>query len=407
MRNRRRRGALFRFLIVLAVLAVIAVYREDVHQLISRVIVGTKQLVGEKTEIAVSEEEPVRAEQSGETAQAEAVSEEDWYYYSKLHEDDRELYRDILDGVRSCQTIITVEESDTEVIGTVYEYLLCDHPELFWCTGEMTVTSYPFYAELKPTYLWTGETLEKRKKRVEKAAEECLAGVDEDATDYQRVRHVFRYLVDHVDYNAKAKYNQSLYSALVRGESVCAGYSKAAQYLLQQLGIPCIYVTGTANGQDHAWNIVRCDGMYYQLDVTFGDPTYSGDGKVKNNINYSYLCCTDEELYQDHTPDDRVKLPACRSDRLNYYKIHDRYYTSYDADMLMREINQAIAEEEPSFFCKFDGELYEQARDDIIENLLPEAARNLAQRYGLSGGRYTYVTDDLFHTITVFWEYDE
>lgn len=405
--KKRRRGGTIRLLFVLAVLAVAAARWEEMQGLMSHAIVGALQIVGDRPEISVNAEEPVGTEQEAEPVQAEETTEQDWYYYRKLHEDDRELYRGILAGVRECRQTIPVEESDTEVIGRVYQYLLYDHPELFWCTGEMTITSYPFYAELKPTYLWTGETLEKRKKRVERAAADCLSGVDADATDYQRVRHVFRYLVGHVDYNRKAKDNQSLYSALVRGESVCAGYSKAAQYLLQQLGVPCIYVTGTADGEDHAWNIVQCDGMYYQMDVTFGDPTYSGEGTVSNNINYSYLCCTDEELYQDHTPSDLVKLPVCRSKRLNYYQIHDRYYTSYDADALLQEMRQSTADGKQSFFCKFEEDLYQQVRADVIDNLLPAAARTMAQQYGMTSGRYTYVTDDLFHTITVYWDYNE
>ena len=405
--KKQRGGGLVRFLLVLTVLALIALRWEDVQGLVSRAIVGTLRIAGDRQEIAVDTEKTGDRTQSTEPVQPEETGEEEWYYYRKLHADDQELYRDILDGVQECRTTIPVEESDTEVIGRVYRYLLCDHPELFWCTGEMTITSYPLCAELEPVYLWTGEKLEKRKKRVEKAAAACLSGVDVDATDYQRVRHVFRYLVNHVDYNQNEKTNQSLYSALVRGESVCAGYSKAAQYLLQQLGIRCIYVTGTAGGEDHAWNIVRCDGMYYQMDVTFGDPTYSGEGNVSNNINYSYLCCTDEELYQDHTPSDLVKLPACRSERLNYYKIHDRYYTSYDADVLLREMRRSTADGEASFFCKFPEEVYKQVCGDVTNNLLPEAARTLAQQYGLSSGRYTYVTDDLFHTITVYWDYNE
>ena len=52
--------------------------------------------------------------------------------------------------------------------------------------------------------------------------------------------------------------NQNIYSALVGKRTVCAGYARSAQYLLQKMGMECIYVTGTcANGEAHAWNQVK------------------------------------------------------------------------------------------------------------------------------------------------------
>ena len=38
----------------------------------------------------------------------------------------------------------------------------------------------------------------------------------------------------------------SIYSVLVNGESVCAGYARTTQYLLERLNVFCTYVTGTA-----------------------------------------------------------------------------------------------------------------------------------------------------------------
>ena len=137
--KKQRGGGLVRFLLVLAVLAVIALRWEDVKGLVSRAIVGTLRIAGDRQEIAVDTEKTGDRTQSTEPVQPEETGEEEWYYYRKLHADDQELYRDILDGVQECRTTIPVEESDTEVIGRVYRYLLCDHPELFWCTGELSL----------------------------------------------------------------------------------------------------------------------------------------------------------------------------------------------------------------------------------------------------------------------------
>ena len=70
----------------------------------------------------------------------------------------------------------------------------------------------------------------------------------------------------------------SIYSVLQNGESVCAGYAKTMQYLAGKAGIFVTYVTGTATDpdtgetQDHAWNLVKCDGKYSYVDTTWADP---------------------------------------------------------------------------------------------------------------------------------------
>ena len=47
-----------------------------------------------------------------------------------------------------------------------------------------------------------------------------------------------------------AKYNQTAYSALVNGSTVCAGYSKAFQLLMTKLGIPTYYVVGISKEEN-------------------------------------------------------------------------------------------------------------------------------------------------------------
>ena len=100
--------------------------------------------------------------------------------------------------------------------------------------------------------------------------------------------------------------NQSAYSALVEGKSVCAGYARAYQYLMQRLGIPCYYCTGFA-GEDHAWNIVGLDDGYYNVDVTWDD-TPGGE--------YDYFNKTDEDYADTHVRRDlSVNLPKCEGQR--------------------------------------------------------------------------------------------
>ncbi len=115
--------------------------------------------------------------------------------------------------------------------------------------------------------------------------------------------------------------------------TVCMGYAKATQYLLNQMGIFCTLVTGTvADGSDsgHAWNLVKIQDSYYYVDTTWGNPGYADAGDSGIDVIYSYLCCSDSMLRPTHKADGTIPLPACEDDSYNYYKRKGCWYETYD-----------------------------------------------------------------------------
>ena len=62
-------------------------------------------------------------------------------------------------------------------------------------------------------------------------------------------------------------YTQGMYSALVTGQTVCAGYSEAFEALCNAVGIRTIAVTS----EEHEWNKVYVDGYWYIVDTTWDD----------------------------------------------------------------------------------------------------------------------------------------
>lgn len=334
------------------------------------------------------------------------------FYYQQLSEADQTVYRELLQGVQGMQECILLHAGRDDQPARVYEYLLYDRPELFWCDGSSRMTVYDSYTEFYPGYTCTAQVREQRQAEIDAAAEACISGTDAGASEYERIKYVFEYIVNTVDYDENAPDNQNIYSALVGKSSVCAGYSRAAQYLLGKLGIEAVYVVGSVEGQGaHAWNIVCCDGRYYQMDVTFADPVFysaeSGEKLPENVINYDFLCCTDQEIAADHVQSSEVPYPVCDRDDLNYYRLNGMYYDSFDAQILLSDMNSSIYAGEEMFVCKFsDADVYGRARDALVNDLFPKAAQNLASAYGLSSVKYTYVEDGVHCKVTVFWNYE-
>ena len=191
------------------------------------------------------------------------------YYYQQLPTEQRQVYQEILEGVRNHTEEIYVHNADVDETNQIFQKLMKDQPDIFWCDGTATATTHKgteSYTVLKPKYFYTAEESQKMQTAIMQAAEKWLADLDADADDYHKILYVYEKIVDEVEYDESAPDNQNIYSVFVNQKSVCAGYSKATQYLLERLGVFCTYVTGkTTEGGNHAWNLVKCNGDYYYV----------------------------------------------------------------------------------------------------------------------------------------------
>ena len=63
------------------------------------------------------------------------------------------------------------------------------------------------------------------------------------------------------------------YAALVNHRATCQGYCVLLYRMLRENGVDCRVVTGIGvddgGEQLHAWNIVKLDGRWYNLDATW------------------------------------------------------------------------------------------------------------------------------------------
>lgn len=351
----------------------------------------------------------------------EGKGEEPPFYYSQLEsEEERIVYHEVLEGVKENRKEILLQCKDADMVNSVFLDVLNDHPEIFWCDGNATSTQFSesmfqeAYVVLNPSYSYSGAEKENRMVQIESAASECLNQIPTDSSEYEKIKFVYEYLIQTVDYDLDAEDNQNIYSALVGKASVCAGYAKSFQYLMDQMQIGCIYVTGTAtdlegNTEEHAWNIVKCGGKYYFVDVTWGDPVFQQEEETNtlNIITYDYLCCSGKEIYKTHKTDEKYEYPLCEQDDLNYYKMKGMYYDTFDRDSMEDAMHMSIdAKEAASIFKMENRALYQQVVESMKSGLLEQGARYLGEKYHLEEIRYSYVEDPVLNKFTICWYYD-
>ena len=237
-------------------------------------------------------------------------------YYAMLDDRGKHIYRQIYANADAMtKQFSPVENITSGDLKNAFTAVVNDHPELFWVETAYKYRHSPAgqVAEITLAYNITAGNLDKAKSDFQAAAKEITDTVYGIYTAYDREKKIHDELISRVKYDTNAPMNQSAYSALVYGRTVCAGYARALQYLLQQFDIPCYYVTGYA-GENHAWNIVKLDDGYYNVDSTWDDT---------NPNTYDYFNCSDDEYAKDHARRDlSVYLPPCKGNRYSGLEVN-------------------------------------------------------------------------------------
>ena len=230
-------------------------------------------------------------------------------YYGMLSEAGKSLYREAYANAIAYQKTFmpSVRITDSEMKSAI-EALFNDHPELFWLDTEYSYlyTGGSICVQVSLSFVMDPSEIPAAKEQFEAAVRETAGEAVGCTSDYEKEKAVHDAIIRRTIYNADARMSQSAYSALVLGETVCAGYSRAFQHILTQMGIPTYYCTGISKG-DHSWNIVRLDDGYYNVDLTWDDSIA---------VTYTYFNRTDDDFAASHSRTGlSVYLPACNAQK--------------------------------------------------------------------------------------------
>ena len=136
----------------------------------------------------------------------------------------------------------------------------------------------------------------------------------EDDSEYEKVKKIHDYIIENTTYDITAEYN-SAYEALRSNATACQGYANLAYKMFTEAGLGCRVITGVAGGEAHAWNIVRIDDLWYNIDCTWDDPIGGG----VHNYQYDYF------LKSNNNFTDHVRDPEYDTEEFNEtYKMTDK-----------------------------------------------------------------------------------
>ena len=344
-----------------------------------------------------------------EVAQSEEGHQE--YYFKQLTEEEQRVYRELMKGIRAREKEFYLTISDDDSIDRSYHEVLKDHPEIFWVHNRekiyKTTYSDSDYCVFTPGYTYTDGEIDEIQTAMEQSFQEVRALIPEDASDYEKVRIVYTYVIDHTQYQT-GEDDQSIAGVFWKKSAVCAGYAGAVQYLLERLDIPCIYVDGSTKGstEGHAWDIVKIGQEYYYVDATNGDqPDFlNGDAaqlEEHKTIIYDYLCPFPEEYEKTYTPSEELTVPACTAKDLDFYVLNQGYFEDYSWQDIYDYCKMRLDNGAAVVRFKFGSQ---EAFSEACQELLDDGVvQNVAQYYmklhGLGQVEYHYGVMDNFYTI--------
>ncbi len=339
------------------------------------------------------------------------------FAYDQLDSAIQEVYAQLYAGISQKKKEFTIRAKDTEDIKPALSAIMTDCPQFFWIDGNANMSGFRTLGIWRITLNYTVEPgeIEGIQARIEEKVQEYLSLLPENATEYDKVKTAYKYIIDTTDYSLDSEDNQNIQSVFLNGISVCAGYSRAFKYLMDRVGIWCGYVEGVISDtqEGHAWNVVRIGDIYTYVDTSWGDPTYGEDDTDARRLDiiYDYLCLTTEEMNRvRHVPDGIWELPECTDRTYDYYVQNGMYHEDYSSDAVSRVLWNAVDNALDVVYYKFaDESSYLSAKEALFptdedqESLLNAPIRQRMEWDEVMSLRYYYSCSDELWIIKIYW----
>lgn len=238
------------------------------------------------------------------------------------------LEKQILYSVKNFAGTINCVFHNIDNVKVVLNNLLADHPEIFY-VFDYQLKTIKNSVEIKPIYIYNRKEIITLNTLCQEKAQRVLRDAKKHVSDYEKTLFIHDSLSQMIKYsNKNGKACHTIIGALINGQAVCDGYSKAFKYLLDQTSIESLIVSGTACNQkslkheNHSWNMVKIGGKWCHVDLTFNTSI-----RINDYLRYDYFGLSNVQINTDHTFIENM-YPRSLGNEFEYYRRHHLYVNS-------------------------------------------------------------------------------
>ena len=322
-------------------------------------------------------------------------------FYQNL-KSKRIYYDEMLQKIQSMKKIIPM--SNDVNYSELFTQILGDHPELFYVRPEFTKKSSFFSSEIVLNYIYTPNEIRAIATQLNETADKLIANmINEHQSEYDKVRIFHDYLKSEIQYDSEAAINDDLENkyiseshtivgALINHRCVCEGFAKAMKFLCDKIGLICFVISGKGNSMiesgPHSWNIVRINGYYHHVDVTW-DNQYAKNPEIPN---YGYFNLSDDEISKDHTWI-KKNYPACPIAPYNYFRVNN---SLIDSEKQLENFltNNFLIEEQNIMFKVVRGSQLERVIQGSLQDIISRSASR-CKYVSITQFKFNYIMEQL------------
>ncbi len=207
--------------------------------------------------------------------------------------------------------------------------------------------------------------------QVEKEADEIIALIPENASDYEKTLIIHDELIKRIEYDesVRLKHSHDIYGAFVDHRAVCQGYTYAMVYIAKRIGLKCEELSS----QTHIWNkMPGFDSGECYIDITWDDIDRSDANGDPYVIHDNFGLSKEEmERLSEHQPlGDEKDSTVKGSVGDNFFKRNGWYIPKGDTAVLELAVKEQLESGSNTVELRFEDKAdYASARDTVEEML--------------------------------------
>lgn len=298
------------------------------------------------------------------------------YGYYTLNADEKAVYAQLLTAVKGFKESVELKRKlNREALTKVMKILRLEESDLYYLDRDIEINVLAdIVTEVFFEYIYTETEVKNLNLAVNEKVKEIFDQIPLNASPISKIKIFHDKIILNCTYDLTSKYADTPYGALVAGEALCEGYARAFALLCNKAGIENLYAIGRYNNSDyddHIWNMVKLDGDWYNIDLTWDDPPYDGEDKLPDYyIQYNYFMYKNDQSGVNLVVNNSLfAIPETPSSKYNYFIYYGYYAKSYDqaVEILSKQILYALENDRKYVRIRFSTpELYAEARARLL-----------------------------------------